>query len=331
MPAAPAPSLSAAVAPGAGPAPTIAAVARGVLATQYERMRAHAPGVLQDRDPDHVHDMRVAIRRARCALRLFEAPLDAAACRQVRRELSWLAGLLGGVRDMDVMLTHLKQQYKVVAADKKSRDALRACCLAARVPAFVRMQDGMLSARYACTLKALAALLPVQPADAACPPAALEGARILRTLIKRTLKAVPACATSGALHGMRIQCKKLRYACEFLGPHVGDAVRELVKPLVAVQDCLGRHQDAQVTQAFLRHCANVLAQRGELAPEPLLMIGALLHCERTVAAARCAAFDDLSAAFVRQATRLRTWLGERIEQAHAPAPPGAAPADTPAP
>lgn len=324
MPAVAAPSFSAGAASGAVPALTIAAVARAVLATQYERIRAHAPGVLQDRDPEHVHDMRVAIRRARCALRLFEAHLDTAACRQVRRELAWLAGLLGGVRDMDVMLAHLQRQFKVVAADKKSRDALRACCLAARAPAFVRMQDGMLSVRYARALKALATLLPGPPADAACPPAGLEGARILRTLIKCTLKAVPARATADALHGMRIQCKKLRYACEFLAPHVGEPVRELVKPLVVVQNCLGRHQDAQVTQAFLRHCAHVLAQRGEMAPEPLLMIGALLHCERMVALECRAAFDDLSAAFVRQATRVRTWLGERIEQAHDDAPPLAA-------
>jgi len=318
MPSVPAerPAVAAPVTPRG--VPTIAAAARAVLAAQYARIRKHAPGVLQDADPEHVHDMRVAIRRARCALKLFGLWLDDAACRLVRRELSWLAGLLGGVRDMDVMLVHLRQQFKAVAADKKSRDALRACCLAARAPAFVRLQDGMLSIRYAHTLRALAHVVqPPHPAAAdSSAPAPREGARILRTLIKSTLKAAPAHVTPHALHGMRIQCKKLRYACEFLAPQVGDEVRDLAKQLVRVQDCLGRHQDAHVTQAFLRRCAAMLMQHGELAPEPLLLIGALVQCEREVAAQRRAAFGTLCEAFVRQAKRVRALLGKRLNQSH---------------
>lgn len=298
---------------------TIVAVARAVLASQYARIRKHAPGVLQDADPEHVHDMRVAIRRARCALQLFEPWLDGAACRPVRRELARLAGLLGGVRDMDVMWVHLRRQFKVVAADKKSRDALCACCLAARAPAFVRLQDGMLSIRYAHTLKALAHVLqPPQPAAAdTSGPAPREGARILRALIKSTLKAAPARVTPYALHGMRIQCKKLRYACEFLAPQVGEETRDLAKQLVRVQDCLGRHQDAQVTQAFLRRCAAMLMQHGEMAPEPLLLIGALVQCEREVAAQRRAAFGTLCEAFVRQAKRVRAQLNEYLRRDYA--------------
>ncbi|MCX7002546.1 MAG: CHAD domain-containing protein [bacterium] len=298
------PAEQPAVAPAASRGvPTIAAAARAVLATQYARIRKHAPGVLQDTDPEHVHDMRVAIRRARCALKLFGPWLDDAACRPVRRELSWLAGLLGGVRD-----------------NKKSRDALRACCLAARAPAFVRLQDGMLSIRYAHTLKALAHVLqPPHPVAAdTSGPAAREGVRILRALITCTLKAAPAHVTPHALHGMRIQCKKMRYACEFLAPQVGEEVRDLAKQLARVQDCLGRHQDAQVTQTFLRRCAAMLMHHGEMAPEPLLMIGALVQCEREVAAQRRAAFASLCEAFVRQAKRVRARLGERRHDEHVP-------------
>ena len=312
------PAEQPAVAPAASGVPSIAAAARAVLATQYARIRKHAPGVLQDTDPEHVHDMRVAIRRARCALKLFGPWLDDTACRPVRRELSWLAGLLGGVRDMDVMLVHLRQQFKAVAADKKSRDALRACCLAARAPAFVRLQDGMLSIRYAHTLKALAHVLqPPHPAAAdTSGPTPREGVRILRALITSTLKTAPAHVTPHALHGMRIQCKKLRYACEFLTPQVGEETRDLAKQLARVQDCLGRHQDAQVTQAFLRRCAAMLMHHGEMAPEPLLMIGALVQCEREVAAQRRAAFGTLCEAFVRQAKRVRALLNKRLHQSH---------------
>src|SRR5262249_42244791 len=54
-------------------------------------------------DADGVHDMRVAVRRLRATLRTHRAVFDGTRTEPLREELYWLAGLLGPVRDGDVL------------------------------------------------------------------------------------------------------------------------------------------------------------------------------------------------------------------------------------
>ena len=70
------------------------------------QLLANRPLML-DGDPEGLHQMRVATRRLRAALRLFEqvVPTDAEA---LRAELKWLATSLGAVRDLDVQLESLR-------------------------------------------------------------------------------------------------------------------------------------------------------------------------------------------------------------------------------
>jgi hypothetical protein len=56
-------------------------------------------------------------------------------------------------------------------------------------------------------------------------------------------------------HGLRIRCKRLRYAVEFLSPLAPNESEAMIRRLVAVQDCLGEHQDAQVAMQRLRAMA----------------------------------------------------------------------------
>ena len=69
-------------------------------------VRAKEPGTRLGEDPEELHDMRVATRRLRAALSLFEAVLPVRA-QVFREELGWLARLLGTVRDLDVQLEGL--------------------------------------------------------------------------------------------------------------------------------------------------------------------------------------------------------------------------------
>ena len=57
-----------------------------------------------------MHDMRVAVRRLRSLLRTAEPMLDRGWVEALRAELDWLAGRLGDVRDLDVMIEHLADE-----------------------------------------------------------------------------------------------------------------------------------------------------------------------------------------------------------------------------
>ena len=81
-------------------------LAFAVLRRQLAVVRAKEPGTRLGEDPEELHDMRVATRRLRAALSMFEAVLPVRA-QVFREELGWLARLLGTVRDLDVQLEGL--------------------------------------------------------------------------------------------------------------------------------------------------------------------------------------------------------------------------------
>src|SRR6202012_5072817 len=81
-------------------------VAFAALRRQLAVLRAKEPGTRLGEDPEELHDMRVATRRLRAALSLFEAVLPVRA-RVFRADLGWLARLRGAVRDLDVQLENL--------------------------------------------------------------------------------------------------------------------------------------------------------------------------------------------------------------------------------
>src|SRR4051812_33668681 len=67
----------------------------------------HAQGVLDTSDIERVHDMRVASRRLRAALEIFEPCFDAKLFRAALRDVKRLADALGARRDPDVQLEEL--------------------------------------------------------------------------------------------------------------------------------------------------------------------------------------------------------------------------------
>ena len=51
--------------------------ARKTLLFHFERMLKHEPGTREGEDAEELHDMRVATRRMRAALRVFDGYIDA--------------------------------------------------------------------------------------------------------------------------------------------------------------------------------------------------------------------------------------------------------------
>jgi CHAD domain-containing protein len=69
-----------------------------------DKLSAHAAEAQSDPTPDAVHDIRVAIRRFKAALRTFRPELPAGGVRKVRAELDRVMEAAGPVRDLDVAL-----------------------------------------------------------------------------------------------------------------------------------------------------------------------------------------------------------------------------------
>jgi CHAD domain-containing protein len=235
--------------------------ARQAIAALVERLVEREAGVRQGDDPEEVHQARVAVRRLRSVLRTFGDVLDPEWATPLRDELRWLGGLLGEVRDAEVLRDRLHAQAGWIASeDRPVVKRLIGRLNGRRDRARARLIEQMTTERYRSLVDALGAarepgLLPevaAVPADVALGPG-------LQKLWKHFDAAVEDVVTEGAtdeaLHVVRIRSKRVRYAAEAVTPVFGKPARRFAKAASALQDVLGEHQDAVVAGAWLRRAA----------------------------------------------------------------------------
>jgi CHAD domain-containing protein len=263
----------------AGAAHTLADVVQAALAGPVARLIAHDPGVRQGGDDEDVHQARVATRRLRSHLRAFAPLLDEPWATALREELGWLGGVLGGVRDADVLLDRLDARAAGLPRDDlagamRLLDRLRTqrgrahdeLLVAIRSPRYTALLDRLVDAVREPRVRKQ---IVDEPED-----------EVLRNVVRRTWKhlrdavdALPEPADDDALHAVRRRAKRARYAAEAVEPAFGKSARAFARAITELQDVLGEHQDAVVTGAWLRDtAANSRDERaafaaGELAAE----------------------------------------------------------------
>jgi CHAD domain-containing protein len=152
---------------------------QAAIAASVERLIRRDIGVRQGDDPEDVHQARVATRRMRSDLRTFRPLLDETWTAGLREELGWIAGLLGGVRDADVLGERLRAgAARLAPVDAKAAQALVRRVEDHRELARAELLKALDSPRYARLLDALvdAAAAPVFARPAAEAPASVPAA-----------------------------------------------------------------------------------------------------------------------------------------------------------
>jgi CHAD domain-containing protein len=83
--------------------------AASTVAVRAQELFDHAEGVLDTSEIERVHDMRVATRRLRAVLEIYEPCFSRKALRDVLVDVKGLADALGERRDPDVHLAQLEE------------------------------------------------------------------------------------------------------------------------------------------------------------------------------------------------------------------------------
>jgi len=241
------------------------AALRARLRLQLREILANDPGTRLGRDPESLHDMRVAVRRSRALLRAG-SKLYTDDVSPLAEELRWLGERLGAVRDLDVLLERLRSDVdELDADDRKSGRMLLRTLERRRGTARTSLLKALDSDRYFSLLDDVGASI-----ERLAPSGAdLTVADLARRELKKLRTRVRAAGNDPAddeLHALRKRGKRVRYAYELAGE---DAV---VKRAKAFQDVLGEHHDSVVAEATLRGLAT--------APEKALAAGRLIERER---------------------------------------------------
>ncbi len=309
--------------------PASVAVAR-VLLRLLDTLELNVDGVLRDIDTEFLHDLRVAVRRTRSAIKLLAGVLPPELVRQYSVEFKWLGDMTTPVRDLDVHLLGFGAMTgQLLAAAPADLEPFRAFLVRRRAREFRRLAAALRSPRFrAITDDWRKALLAVR--DRGGPPKRRRREPTTDQLaVSTTERAFRRIAAHGAaitpdsppesLHDLRKRSKELRYLLEFFAPlHDPVAYRKVVGDLKQLQDCLGAFQDSQVQREEIGALADAMLADQAAPAATLLAMGEIAA---RLAVSQAEARADFAKRFARFAgpeaqQRIRVLLAEP-----APAPP----------
>jgi triphosphatase len=213
-----------------------------------------------------VHQMRVAVRRLRSAMRLFERFIASSENSWIDGELKWLAAELGRARDWDVFATRTLKLADDSAAVAKAAETRRRA-------AHEAVERAIMSPRYTTLMLTLGGWLEedrwcerIEPVVAGRlgDPLAETGRRLLARLDRKVRKAGRniASAKPKERHKLRKALKRLRYGSDFLSSlYPAKRVKRQLGRLSDLQDLLGTLNDAAVAETLLN---DIAGQRGRL-------------------------------------------------------------------
>jgi len=243
----------------------------GILLNNLQALQAEIDGVRQARDIEFIHRMRVASRRLRSALTIFEGCLPASKRERWINEIQGVTRALGAARDLDVQI-ELVRNFEKSLADPVNRPGARRLLLRLSQRR-VRRQAKVIQA-----LEVLEANQTIPKMGAKLIP--LDGQRDKIYLFSPALYQLSFDVNSVQLdnllafdaiagnvdeveahHAMRIAAKKLRYSLEAFAPLYENELKEPLSVLRNIQDALGEIHDCDVWAAFLPQFINDESQR----------------------------------------------------------------------
>jgi CHAD domain-containing protein len=238
----------------------------------FHKVLKHEAGVLQDEDPEELHQMRVGTRRLRSALTGFAPALGLP--KNTRPEkVGKIARILGELRDLDVLKESLISHYEPVLPPEEQKSLQRAleALESGRKESFEKVSHLLQSPLYGNFRQgfkewlekpsyqplgqlAIETVLP----DLLLPQASRfllhEGWMIgVNGESDRTPEAIDRLlATDGlVLHELRKEAKRSRYNMELFAEFYGKKYRKYLEDIKQIQSILGDIQDCHVLAEFL--------------------------------------------------------------------------------
>ena len=249
-----------------------------VLTALFDTLETNVNGTVRDWDTEFLHDLRIAVRRTRSALKLAGDVLPGDLADRFAAEFRWLGDLTTPTRDLDVyLLGYLGMANGLIAATADELEPFHEHLRRSRVSAQRALVRGLRSARFTRLASEWPEALAAAAASRARPTVArLAAARIARAhrRVIRDGTAISGASPPESLHELRKRCKELRYLLEFFASLYDPAEHwQAVRELKALQDCLGEFQDTQVQREEIRAFAAQMMEERAAPAATLLAMG----------------------------------------------------------
>lgn len=249
------------------------------IAKHSRKIFKHEAEVLKDKEPEELHQMRVGVRRLRSAIIGFAPALDLPKI-VTQKNIGKLGRALGKLRDLDVLLDALINQYRLLlpAAEQKSLDKVLKSLNKKREHTskqvretlsddlYLDLKQGLQDWLKQPTYQQIAdfSIYPVLP-DLLLPqvsklllhPGWLVGVKLKEGKIqfpkKQSLKSVEKLLAEQdtILHDLRKEAKRSRYNLELFSQFYDNTYQDQIKKIEQIQEILGQIQDSFVLTEVL--------------------------------------------------------------------------------
>jgi CHAD domain-containing protein len=240
------------VATSVNPSQTVEEVFKHILEANLASVKEWEPVALAGEDIEGVHQMRVGLRRMRSELSVFRSAIPRKLTRPLAKEMRWAARALDRARDLDVYIVEIFS-----GKESKSHQKMQSIARRHRDEAYSRVRGIVQSKRYLSFNREIINWLDTK---AWREQLSEDERKVLRRKITpfacRVLEEHQGNVLgagkeiekldSEALHRLRIECKKLRYAAEFFAPLYGERMKGFTRHLKALQDLLGTLHDTAI-------------------------------------------------------------------------------------
>ena len=243
------------------------------MLTQVKALQNEIQGALVGEDIEHVHQMRVASRRMRNGLNLFEDCLSKKKALSWRKEIRKITKALGNARDLDIQIDLLNRCYEQGLEDRikpgynrlllrlKQRRALAQDKVNRTLE---NLQEGRILDSMEKRLKAMIA--GSEHVYLYTPSLFQHAYEAISSNLDEFLSYesyIHDPENIEELHAMRIVGKHLRYTMEVFGPIYGTTLDPHIRAMKDVQDLLGDIHDNDVWIDWLPKFVEIEQERIE--------------------------------------------------------------------
>lgn len=245
--------------PALSPDATVAQAFRAIAHSCLDHLMLNERCLLASGDGEAVHQMRVAMRRLRSALKVFRSVVDGADLKRVKDDLRWLLEHLGPARDAEVFLAEIVDPVVAAHPEDAGLAALRAHWRRDRDVRLAAAVEAVRSRRYAAMILNLGRWIETgdwlgdanrSPRRRLAEPVGDFAARRIGKAIRRLIREggdAPSRLPPPEQHAVRIRGKQVRYAGEFFATLVPrKQTRMFLAELSQLQDLLGQLNDIAV-------------------------------------------------------------------------------------
>ena len=252
---------------------TVGQAFRAIGRNCVNQMIANEQCLLNNGDPEAIHQMRVALRRLRSAIRLFRDLLSSPQNDGVRTELRWLQACLGPARDTYVFLEEIVAPVVLAHPETGPLLALRAHWSQESQTHVKHAMEAVENTRFTRLILLLVGWVEAGQwlddeavAFVRDQPIAIFAKSILAKQDKRLRRSAadaPAALPMEELHNLRILCKQLRYTGEFFAAlFPKKSVRTHLAAVSDLQEVLGHVHDISVAADRLGQATETANESG---------------------------------------------------------------------